>query len=164
MATVTDPATALAGHVRVTEDYGDPRVVPRGAAALLRSRGVVPPPDWHLTLVQETELMVAIVDAGVPTMTVTIPIVEAILTRGSDTVYLEVARTDDPVAASWVEWLSVGRDWRSVPLGRGFAAGPTAVIDTGKTLLRATVDDGRPLSGRESEMQARAASLLDVFR
>jgi hypothetical protein len=82
--------------------------------------------------------------------------------HGAAALEVEVVELQGPLAQEWVESTIEGLNIVQVPLGRGFASGPAAGIDTGESLLRATYDDGadRGLMTRE-EIESNFRELHD---
>lgn len=103
---------------------------------------------------------------------VTLPVVYAFLSRGIERLEVEIVDTRDRLAQPWVDSIMSEGSPEPVPLGRGFAGGPTSVIDRGKSLLRATYDDGvdarsfdmRQVMDRAAALQEKAQAHLADFR
>jgi hypothetical protein len=95
--------------------------------------------------------------------TVTIPVERMRLRRQAETLDVEIALTETEGASVWAKLVMREGDVQQVALGRGFVGGPTAVIDTGHLLIRATYSDGRaldvsggiPMRMRRQQQQAR---------
>jgi hypothetical protein len=89
-----------------------------------------------------------------------IPITYATYKRGRETVYLEAADTTEPLAQLWARSLTRLTELEQVPLGRGAATGPGAIIDAGEKLFRAHYSDGvdgRRLGAAEVDRRLNAA-------
>jgi hypothetical protein len=160
-----DPATLLAGHRSVREDYGEATPLSRSDADARAREGDIPKPDgWTLGDAVDATLAVEIRDGGKPVSRSEVPTTKATLVRGdSETVWLEIARIEDTAARTWADWVNVDRPYQEVPGGRAYASGPCFSIDWGDRLLRVAYWDGQPAAGREGDLQAKAHALISAF-
>ncbi len=94
--------------------------------------GVFPPPtkSGTLTIMQSDS----------------IPMTYLLLQRGNDLCHVEVAETKTGLAKRWSGTVIGGGPTHSTALGRAGVGGPTAIIDTGETLVRAMYEDSMPFS------------------
>lgn len=167
------PATEA--FIVVSENYSAPpkNLTSAELQVALAARTVVIPRGWSLDSAYGVTLEVGYGTSGSvdefastsnPTAveTITLPVVYVFLSRGAERLEVEIVDTRDPLSQSWVESVMSQGTPEPVPLGRGFAGGPTTVIDRGESLLRATYDDGvdaRAMDGRQAV--ARAATLRE---
>ena len=94
-----------------------------------------------------------------------VPVTWQLFARGQETLEVQVADVASPLARVWADAVVAQGTTVRAPLGRGFAAGPTAVIDGGARLMRATYDDGVAAAELdESQTAQRLVALQDQAR
>jgi hypothetical protein len=85
---------------------------------------------------------------------VSIGVLQAELARGNESMTVEVADLSRPLARVWARYAAPDMA-TAVPLGRGSWAGPSVVVDTGRTLIRSTRTPARPFNHDSAGLQAR---------
>lgn len=139
------------------EGYAD--FVPLAGEALVAAAGAAPvrlPPDWQLSE-GFTSTLTAVVDTdGSGTETATAPIIYLRFKRGLQMVDVAVLEINDLNARLYADAILATGQVESVPAGRGFVGGPTAVVDTGTSLVRATYFPGVPGTSLPQGVDARA--------
>jgi hypothetical protein len=166
--TPLDPQATAVGHLAVIETYGPPS--PMLAPEALASRqqdGTLPvPTGWALDAGYETTLSVTFVDAagsGQVQTLVTMPATFGFLTKGSETIQLDVTELGAEGANAWAAYVEVPATMEQVPLGSGFARGKAAVINRGTSLLRAVYNGGTVNVLDPAAVQERVQTLLTEF-
>jgi len=159
-----DPQAALAGHLAVIEDYSDAQPMSSADLQARQKEGTFPVPSgWSLDSGCETTLSITIVDQG-PTgktsVSTSVPVQRGFLSRGQETIQLDVTYLTDQTARAWADYVEVPGSLQSVPLGRGFASGKSAVIDRGDSLLRVEYNGGTHNVLNPVAVQARVQALL----
>jgi hypothetical protein len=130
------------------------------------------PPGWSLDSAYRNVLSVSFVDPSGNTNTTAPPAnfvtLHGALSRGLETLEIEVTQPTSPELRTYAALLLDDGSAQKVPLGVGFANGPTFLIDTGSSLIRGTYDDGATIDTftvdqqmtRLDQLQATARSLL----
>ena len=126
------------------------------------------PAGWQATRGYRTRLLAQFERGRGDRFTAAVPILFLLFERGAESLEVQIADTAGGPARDYAAAVLAEGTAIPVPLGHGFAKGPTAVVDTGSRLIRATYDDGadgQALSADEArarmrELQSRAEQLL----
>lgn len=149
----------------VTERYGPVESIDEGSLREAEST-IGLPPDWRVVDGYRVplEATIALSDSR-GTAAAHMPTTLLRATRGNEQLEVEIADTSEPASREYAAAIMSEGTPEPFPLGRGYAGGPAAVIDTGNDLIRATYDDG--LDGREmspSEGRERLRRVHEVAR
>ena len=155
------------GYAVVAEEYGaDPQILSAAelwtAAAPLRLG-----PVWTVRSGYRVLLRVVVRDAEGRELTADLPIIFIEFVSGDEILEVQIADAPGDAGRAYSTAIMSEGYPVPVPMGRGFVGGPTAVIDTGAQLVRATYSDGAsaPPSGdaaiiRLQALQEKAREIL----
>jgi hypothetical protein len=159
----------LGGYALLSEDYSL-TAAPVTPSELEQAANLQFPQGWQVQNGYQEELTAVLAPADTTgalgaSMVAQMPAISLLLSRGSETLEVQILQTDDDAGRAYVQWVMAQGDPVQVPLGRGYAGGATAVIDTGEQLIRVSLDDGvDPASFSTKQMQARLQRLQDRAR
>jgi hypothetical protein len=159
----------LGGYALLSEDYAltATSVTP---SELEQAANLRFPQGWQVQSGYQEELTAVLAPADATgalgaSMVARMPALSLLLSRGSETLEVQILQAHDDASRAYVQWVMAQGDPVQVPLGRGYAGGATAVIDTGERLIRVSLDDGvDPASLSTKQMQARVQRLQDRAR
>lgn len=154
------------GSELYTEDYGTPvDLLPAELTGATQYHLIPAPPGWTLSSGQHNVLSVWFTDPSDTTNTEAPPANFATLhgnwVRGAETLEVEVTQPTSPQQRTYAELIMQDGSPKKVPLGLGFANGPTFVIDTGAALIRGTYDDGATI---DTWTEAQQAARIDALQ
>ena len=159
----------LGGHALLSEDYSlTATTVTR--SELEQAANLRFPQGWQVQSGYQEELTAILAPADTTgalgaSMVARIPVISLLLSRGSENLEVQILETHDDASRAYVQWVMAQGDPVPVPLGRGYAGGATAVIDTGERLIRVSLADGvDPASLSTKQTQARLQRLQDRSR
>ena len=159
----------LGGYALLSEE-SSPTGTPVTPSELEQTANLRFPQGWQVRNGYQEELTAVLAPADTTgalgaSMVARIPAIFLLLSRGNETLEVQILQTDDHASRRYVQWVMAQGDPAQVPLGRGYAGGSTAVIDTGERLIRVSLDDGiDPASLSTKQMQARVQRLQDRAR
>ena len=154
----------LGGYALLSEDYSL-TTAPVTPSELEQAANLQFPQGWQVQNGYQEELTAVLAPADTTgalgaSMVAQMPAISLLLSRGSETLEVQILQTDDDASRAYVQWVMAQGDPVQVPLGRGYAGGATAVIDTGERLIRVSLDDGvDPASFSTKQIQARLQRL-----
>jgi hypothetical protein len=130
-----------------SEEYS-PAPQPLSPAELLAAPATPTLPEgWTVQSGYRAQLTITLRARELPERATTTPILFLLLKQGRRTVEVRIAETRDMVARRWADLLMAEGEPAPVPLGMGFANGPSGVIDTGDRLIHVTYDDDTDVRG-----------------
>jgi hypothetical protein len=162
-------AEILGGYAVLSEEYSLTDT-PVTLSELEQTANLRFPQGWQVQNGYQEELTAVVASADATgafgaSMVARMPAISLLLSRGSETLEVQTLQTHDDASRAYVQWVMAQGDPVQVPLGRGYAGGPTAVIDTGERLIRVSLDDGvDPASLSTKQMQPRLQRLQDRAR
>ena len=162
-------AEILGGYAVLSEEYSLTDT-PVTLSELEQTANLRFPQGWQVQNGYQEELTAVVASADATgafgaSMVARMPAISLLLSRGSETLEVQVLQTHDDASRRYVQWVMAQGDPVQVPLGRGYAGGPTVVIDTGERLIRVSLDDGvDPASLPTKQMQPRLQRLQDRVR
>lgn len=169
--------TDLASVIPIAEDYGDRSIdlLPGDLELAVPQLFRLPEP-WSFTRGYRTSLMVFLADPADESqrivMTGTAAVTYQFFDDGERRVQIETADTSDPAVRLWADSITHGAPTSTMPHGIGRVSGPTAVLDAGDELVRATYSDGEPFDNppteehipqRISEIEAGALRAIEAL-
>lgn len=131
------------------------------------------PKGWTATSGHSVDLDVVLRSTGGAhgSLTGEVPTVHVVLSRGSETLELDVADVRSDAARAWADALLREGIVESVPAGRAIVGGPAALVDQEWRLVWATYNDGTAVKGlaasraiaREESLEGPLRGLISTF-